>query len=71
MNTVKQYTNGEVTVIWRPDRCCHSGNCWQGLPRVFNPKRHPWINLTAAATPDIIKQVECCPSSALTYHVVL
>ncbi|MDR0737908.1 MAG: hypothetical protein LBF39_02420 [Prevotellaceae bacterium] len=29
------------------------------------------MNLTAAATPDIIKQVECCPSAALTYHVVL
>jgi uncharacterized Fe-S cluster protein YjdI len=35
----KQYTNGEVTLVWKPDVCIHSARCWKGLIAVFNPKK--------------------------------
>ena len=30
---VKRYTNGEVTVVWKPELCIHSAVCVGGLPR--------------------------------------
>jgi len=62
----KRYSNGEVTVIWQPDLCVHAGNCARGLPRVFNPRRRPWVDATAATTAEIVAQVGKCPSGALS-----
>ena len=62
----KRYTNGEITVVWKPDVCVHSGNCARGLPAVFSPKRVPWIELQHADTATIEKQVAACPSGALS-----
>jgi len=66
-NITKQYTNGEVTVVWKPDLCIHSGICVRGLPEVFNTKASPWIHIEGADTDKIINQVEACPSGALSY----
>lgn len=65
----KQYSNGEVTVIWKPSLCIHSKNCFNGLPSVFNPAKRPWIDAGGSATGDIIKQVNKCPSAALSYFM--
>lgn len=65
----KKYDNGEVTVIWKPDLCQHSGNCVRGLPQVFDPKQKPWINVQGADTGKIIDQVKKCPSGALSYQL--
>lgn len=62
---VKHYSNGEVTVVWRPGVCAHSENCWRGLASVFDPGKKPWIDVTAADTESIIAQVNKCPSGAL------
>jgi uncharacterized Fe-S cluster protein YjdI len=40
-NMTKRYSNGEVTVVWQPHLCRHSGICARGLPGVFDPRRHP------------------------------
>lgn len=64
----KEYTNGEVTVIWKPDTCIHSKLCWTQLTNVFNPKIRPWINMLGASTDEIIEQVKKCPSGALSYY---
>jgi uncharacterized Fe-S cluster protein YjdI len=65
--TVKHYTNGEVTVVWKPDICQHSGVCFRGLPQVFDPRRHPWIELEHADSHTITAQVDRCPSGALSW----
>jgi len=67
-----KYTNGEVTVVWRPSICKHSTICWkgpEGLMSVFNPMRKPWIDASAAPTERIIQQVKKCPSGALSYYM--
>ncbi len=66
---VKEYSNGEVTIVWKPDLCIHSEKCFKGLPEVFDPNRRPWIQPEAASTEAIIAQVKQCPSGALTYYM--
>ncbi|MGG9971237.1 (4Fe-4S)-binding protein [Ferruginibacter sp. SUN002] len=61
-----KYTNGEITVLWKPDICTHSGICARGLFEVFNPNRKPWIDMSQADTQTIIEQVKKCPSGALS-----
>jgi uncharacterized Fe-S cluster protein YjdI len=65
---IKHYSNGEVTVVWKPDVCIHSGNCARGLPKVFNPFRRPWIQLEHADSETIVAQVQRCPSGALSVY---
>lgn len=63
----KHYTNGDITVVWKPDICQHSTICWRNLLQVFNPRNHPWVNMEGADSESIIAQVEQCPSGALTW----
>lgn len=60
------YNNGEITIIWKPDVCIHSGICFKGLPGVFDPRRKPWIDMNQADSHKIIDQVKKCPSGALS-----
>lgn len=62
------YTNGEITIVWKPDTCIHSTLCWKGLINVFNPKKRPWIDANGASSDEIIEQVKKCPSGALSYY---
>ncbi len=36
-----EYTNGEITIIWKPELCQHVGICVKLLPNVYNPKEKP------------------------------
>ena len=63
----KKYSNGDITVVWKPEACIHSTLCWRGLTGVFNPKKRPWIDIEAADSEAIIAQVEKCPSGALSF----
>lgn len=65
----KHYSNGEITVVWKPDMCIHSKKCWTHLLEVFDPRKHPWINMEGADSERIIAQVKQCPSGALSYFV--
>jgi len=56
----KEYTNGEVTVMWKPALCDHSALCIMGLPKVFDPGQRPWIDIQKASTDDIIRVVDTC-----------
>ena len=63
---IKHYSNGEVTVVWQPDKCVHSAVCARGLPLVFDPRRRPWVDASKATTAEIVAQVGKCPSGALS-----
>jgi uncharacterized Fe-S cluster protein YjdI len=67
---IKRYSNGEITVVWQPSLCVHSGICARGLPQVFDPRRRPWVILDGHTTQQIIDQVDACPSGALSYEKV-
>ncbi len=63
----KKYSNREVTIVWKPDMCIHSGICFRGLPSVFHPGKLPWITPEKEGSQKIIEQVKNCPSGALSY----
>lgn len=65
-NLTKEYTNGEVTVVWQSGLCAHSGNCVKNLSSVFKPKESPWINMGNAESKEIVDAVSKCPSGALS-----
>ncbi|MCD7899285.1 MAG: (4Fe-4S)-binding protein [Bacteroides sp.] len=63
----KKYSNGEITVSWKPELCIHAGNCVQMLPQVYKPRERPWVQIQNATTEELINQVNQCPSGALSY----
>ncbi|MEP7258707.1 MAG: (4Fe-4S)-binding protein [Flavitalea sp.] len=68
MQKTFKYTNGEVTIVWQPEICQHTGICFRGLPQVFDPRRRPWIEPLSATTEKIVAQVKECPSHALSFY---
>ncbi len=65
---VKEYTNGELTIEWRPKKCIHAAVCVKMLPKVYDPKAKPWITMVNASTSDLEKQIQACPSGALSSY---
>ena len=65
----KEYSNGEVTIVWQNALCTHAANCVHGLPDVFDSQKNPWINAQGATTAEIISQVKQCPSEALSFYL--
>ncbi len=63
---VKKYSNGKITVVWKPNKCIHAGKCVRGLSSVFDVNARPWVNMEGADSEQIIKQVNHCPSGALS-----
>lgn len=62
----KEYTNGEITIVWKPGLCTHSGVCVKTLPNVYKPNERPWIRMEHATSQEMIDQVAKCPSGALS-----
>ena len=62
----KEYSNGEVTIVWQSGKCIHSANCVKNNPDVFKPKEKPWLRPENASSDELIKQVHQCPSGALS-----
>ncbi len=65
----KIYSNGEVSIVWKPQTCIHSAVCVRGLPAVFRPQEKPWIETGAASTEALVAQVKQCPSGALSFFM--
>jgi len=61
-----EYPNGEITILWKPKVCFHSGVCVKTLPQVYDPKVRPWIRPENATAQEIVEQVAKCPSGALS-----
>ena len=65
----KEYSNGELTVIWKPRKCIHSEVCVKMLPDVYHPGKKPWIAPENASTKELRAQIDKCPSGALSYRL--
>ena len=63
----KHYKNDEITIVWQPHLCVHSTLCFRGLPNVFDPRKRPWVTPEHSDSETIMKQIDACPSRALTY----
>ena len=64
----KEYSNGEITIVWKPEKCIHSGVCVKTLPEDYDPKAKPWITPEKATTAELKSQIDKCPSGALSYY---
>ncbi|NOY58280.1 MAG: hypothetical protein GXO75_05000 [Calditrichaeota bacterium] len=64
---IKEYSNGEITIFWKPAKCIHAGECVKALPKVYDPKAKPWIKIENATTDELKSQIDKCPSGALSY----
>ena len=64
----KRYTNGEITVVWKPHLCVHATTCFTELPKVFIPYERPWIRMGGASTEEIMDTVAKCPTQAISYY---
>ncbi len=67
-NIKKEYSNGEITIVWQSGKCIHSGLCVRNNPDVFQPQEKPWIRPEASSTERIQQTIDKCPSGALSYY---
>jgi len=64
--SIKHYTNGDLSIVWQPELCQHSTHCFRNLPNVFNPRINPWVKPENADSAELIQVVMGCPSGALS-----
>ncbi|VAW30708.1 hypothetical protein MNBD_BACTEROID07-367 [hydrothermal vent metagenome] len=65
----KEYTNGELTIVWKPKMCIHAAVCVKTLPKVYHPGAKPWLTIENASTDELKAQIMRCPSGALSYYM--
>lgn len=65
---VYQNREGGIAVNWEPKLCNHTGNCFRGLPQVFQPQNRPWVLVDAASADKIAAVVMTCPTGALHFE---
>ncbi|MCF6243248.1 MAG: (4Fe-4S)-binding protein [Bacteroidales bacterium] len=65
----QEYTNGEITIVWKPGICIHAAECVKTLPKVYQPGSKPWIKIENARSDELKAQIKKCPSNALSYYL--
>ena len=66
---VKQYKKEGLTINWEPEKCIHAAICVKTLPKVYDPNAKPWIKPEHATVDDLMRQIDQCPSGALSYEL--
>ena len=64
----RTYATDRIEVDWEPSLCIHVGECFLGLPDVFDPRARPWVRPEAADADDVAEVVLRCPSGALRFR---
>lgn len=65
----KAYVGKAITIYDNRRICSHSAECINGLPKVFDLSKKPWIDPDGADANSIIAVIESCPSGALSYTI--
>ena len=61
----REYANERIRVQWFASRCIHSAECIRAAPKAFDPRRRPWIDISAQDADTIERAVLRCPTGAL------
>lgn len=64
----REYSSDAISVQWYASRCIHTAACIKALPRVFNARRRPWIDVSAADADAVAHAVLKCPTGALHFR---
>lgn len=59
------YENDQIEITWEPGFCIHWAACIRGSSEAFNPRRKPWIDVSAETPERLAEIVEHCPTGAL------
>lgn len=65
---MKEYVKDDLVIMWEPEKCTHAGICVKTLPNVYNPKEKPWVKPENATVEELMRQIDLCPSKALSYR---
>ncbi len=63
-----EYSNNDITIVWQPKICIHAAVCVKSLPKVYKPREKPWLTIENATTEELKKQINNCPSGALSFY---
>ena len=66
----REYAGRGIRVQWYTSRCIHVGECIRAMPRVFDSRRRPWVDLSfpEAAAEAVAEAVLRCPTGALHFE---
>ena len=64
-SAVKGYQGDGFAVTYDIRRCIHAEQCVNGLPKVFDRDRKPWVDPTQGNQDEIAAVVRLCPTGAL------
>ncbi len=64
----RTYEGEHIRVFWDATRCIHTGLCLMAEPGVFDLRRRPWVDVTAAEAEAIAAAIRLCPTGALRYE---
>lgn len=65
---IHEFRGESVSLTWSRRRCIHAAECVMNLPRVFEPGRRPWIDMTGAPADAIARVAARCPTGALHFE---
>jgi CDGSH-type Zn-finger protein/uncharacterized Fe-S cluster protein YjdI len=65
---IHEYQGTSGVVRYDVMRCIHAAECVRGLPAVFDSKKRPWVDPSAADADDLARVVARCPTGALHFE---